>query len=119
MQFNDYSIKESKRSSSVKITWVGHPGNAPVDARARPFLVDWDESCGLLPAVKAAAIRSRLPVLRWDYVCAGVHNMVAKTEVEHQHEEPEGEDDADDDYDTPSRWERCPNGVKLRVRHQH
>ena len=91
-QLKIHKIKESKRTSSVKITWVGHPGNAPVDARARPFLVEWDESGGLLPAVKAAAIRSRLPVLRWDYVCAGVHNMVAKSE-EPPHDEEVGADE--------------------------
>ncbi|KAI0704561.1 hypothetical protein C8Q76DRAFT_820141 [Earliella scabrosa] len=107
-QLNDYAPKESKRTMVVRIIWIGHPGNAPVDARARPFLVVWEDGCGLLPDEKARAIRDKTPVLRWDYACAGVHDMVGQAEEE---------EDTEEDYAgvAPSRWDRCTHGVKLRV----
>ena len=72
-------------------------------------MVDWDNNRILLPTVKEAAIRDKTPVLRWDYVCAGVHNMVANDD------DSFASGDDDDEYDAPKRWGRCPNGVKLRV----
>ncbi|RPD52008.1 hypothetical protein L227DRAFT_568887, partial [Lentinus tigrinus ALCF2SS1-6] len=75
-QYNDYVIRAFKKTESVEIIWIGHPGDSPLDVRARAFVVRWKSGSGLSTPEKAAAIQSARPVLRWELCCAGVHDKV-------------------------------------------
>ncbi|KAI0705560.1 hypothetical protein C8Q76DRAFT_819788 [Earliella scabrosa] len=90
-QLNDYLCHTLKRSRAVKITWIGHPGDSPLDARGRTFVVRRDPNSGISISEWEKACLMHRPVLRWVYLCGGVHDLEADDEVSQ-----EGGDGADD-----------------------
>lgn len=128
LQRNDYNSRGFKRTSSVLISWIGHPGDSPVDARARPFIVSWDPGSGLSEAECGLAVQAKRPVLRWEYVCAGIHDVIPKSKSNRQNSGKRGSEYEDEQADAANedeagheegeehgRWERCSYEVRLRV----
>ncbi|KAJ7603863.1 hypothetical protein DFH06DRAFT_1151589 [Mycena polygramma] len=59
---------------AVVVKWIGHPGTTPRDPRARRCFICWNDP----PPPQAlidAAIAKRQPVVRWELVCAGIHEL--------------------------------------------
>ncbi|KAF8509681.1 hypothetical protein JB92DRAFT_3185487 [Gautieria morchelliformis] len=46
-QFNDYNPYRTITSASVDQSWFGHPNDMPIDVRAQPFILFWNETSGL------------------------------------------------------------------------
>ncbi|KAI0716346.1 hypothetical protein C8Q76DRAFT_692091 [Earliella scabrosa] len=80
-QMNDYLCHTFKRSRAVKITWIGHPGDSPFDARGRTFVVRQDPVSGIAISEWDKARLLRRPVLRWIYLCGGVHDLEVDDET--------------------------------------
>ncbi|EED82568.1 predicted protein [Postia placenta Mad-698-R] len=70
-----------RSTSSVLLDWFGHPGDSPRDVRAHSFAVRWHPV--MVPSEDAltAAREERRPVLRWEYYCSGMHDLVVDDEV--------------------------------------
>ncbi|RDX52563.1 hypothetical protein OH76DRAFT_1480666 [Lentinus brumalis] len=111
-QKNDYLCNGFKRAGCVRLTWVGHPGDSPVDARARPFIAEWNSDTHIAAERIERAIRDGRPVVRWKYYCGGVHDYdvedIARAKAELATEEDGvsvvpmkgGEDDEEDDEES-------------------
>ena len=76
LQKNDYGCHTFKKARAAKIIWVGHPGDSPLDVRARQFVAQLDENSGISPEKMKRAIRDGRAILRWTLRCAGIHDMV-------------------------------------------
>ncbi|RDX45266.1 hypothetical protein OH76DRAFT_1486437 [Lentinus brumalis] len=79
-QFNDYLAHECRRCAAVNVDWFGHPGDSPVDVRARSFAARWNKESGLSDEETQAAIAMDRPVARWEYSCAGIHDVATEEE---------------------------------------
>ncbi|KAF8150354.1 hypothetical protein K438DRAFT_1943661 [Mycena galopus ATCC 62051] len=92
-QKNDYQPKDHTESQIVKQIWFGHPGDSPHNIRARKLVIRWDKTAPAESRIRAMAIAGARPVLRWNYVCAGVHDRppIYTTQELAALEEEEGE----------------------------
>ena len=128
LQKNDYNSDKCSLTSSVRLTWFGHPGDTPVDIRARPFIVNWDSSAELTELEMEKAKKDSRVVARWKYYCRGACSMEVNPHGETERGEPgENEDltsegplleeqvDSDDDQPKLKRHHECPSSVKLVV----
>lgn len=109
--------------------WFGHPGDSPHDIRARKFVVRWAHEIDPASDLRQHAVRNKLPVWRWTYLCAGVHDRDiedSKDDSEKVVEEGSDLNDAsnrDEDEDVNgeiessgrNRWQRCSGGVTLQA----
>ncbi|KAJ6450286.1 hypothetical protein C8R45DRAFT_946893 [Mycena sanguinolenta] len=73
-QKNDYQPKDHAECQIVRPLWFGHPGDSPHDIRARKLVVRWDQVAPPQSEIRTRAIEQARPVLRWNYVCAGVND---------------------------------------------
>lgn len=136
-------MRTCKRTASISLTWIGHPGDSPLDVRARPFLAKWSNHFALLPSDIARAKAAKRVVARWDYYCAGVHDydvtppsgaslpprsadneegqtaelQAINPGVSNQDEESDEEEPEEGESERRGRWYQCGAGVKLRVRY--
>ncbi|KAF8475452.1 hypothetical protein JB92DRAFT_3102504 [Gautieria morchelliformis] len=58
-QCNDYNPYKAITSASIDQLWFGHPNDMPVDVRARPFILLWNETSGLSLQGRETAILQR------------------------------------------------------------
>ncbi len=92
---NDYACHTFKRSKAVKLNWIGHPGDSPVDVRARELMVTFDRGGGITQGQFDKAIANRRPVVRWVYHCAGVHDRYVDNDEETATRTPSGNNMSD------------------------
>ena len=106
---------------AAKVIWFAHPGDSPLDVRARPFIVKWDEHSGLSINPGRSEAASQIRVLyRWEYICRGVCSFVLSDDegeleganVRDVMEIAEGEEGQEEH---PDRWHKCRTNVKLVV----
>ncbi|KAF8508400.1 hypothetical protein JB92DRAFT_3194679 [Gautieria morchelliformis] len=113
-QCNDYNPYRATTSVSVDQSWFGHPNDTPVDVRARPFILFWNETSGLSLQGREAAILQRRVVARFEYKCRGACALVSDTS------DSATESDQEDKCSNPlvqrkNRWKQCPGQVRLML----
>ncbi|KAF8492478.1 hypothetical protein JB92DRAFT_3100331 [Gautieria morchelliformis] len=112
-QCNDYNPYKAITSASTDQLRFGHPNDTPVDVRARPFILLWNETSGLSLQGRETAIFQRRVVVRFEYKCRGACAFSSDTS--------DSATESDEDQGcTPlalpkKRWKQCPGQVGLVV----
>ncbi|KAF8517116.1 hypothetical protein JB92DRAFT_3113740 [Gautieria morchelliformis] len=111
-QFNDYNPYRTITSVSVDKSWFGHPNDTPVDVRAQPFILFWNETSGLSLQGCEAAILQRRVVTRFEYKCRGACALASDTSDSATKSDQE---DKGSNHLTQRkmRWKQCPGQVTL------
>ncbi|KAF8504213.1 hypothetical protein JB92DRAFT_2833245 [Gautieria morchelliformis] len=78
-QCNDYNPYKAIISVSIDQLWFGHPNDTPVDVRARPFILLWNETSELSLQGRETVILQRRVVVRFEYKCRGACAFLSDT----------------------------------------
>ncbi|KAJ6526685.1 hypothetical protein B0H19DRAFT_1275539 [Mycena capillaripes] len=136
-QKNDYLGRDHAESRLVEAKFFGHPGDSPYDIRARKFIVRWTKQATPESEARVNAVTNQRPVLRWVYICSGVHDRIDPDEEAEESEGSEkdvpaedaaaenvdndpdstptvGEDSAEDHVERRSRWRQCGSSVQIQ-----
>ena len=100
----------------MKVVWFGHPGDTPLDLRARACVVKWDDDSDLTNPGRVDAARHAKVLVRWEYRCRGACSFIDKNdEALMVHVEEEDQENNVIEAEQPNRGKRCFSGVKLVV----